>query len=89
MIVIGHDGNSPEAAIRSAGDGCAIVFVSIGGDKEANAIARQAGAIVVDENEQALSTGGRARNAAYRQLKKIAPHIKFVQFIDAECALDP
>jgi len=89
VIVIGHDRNSPEAAIRSAGDGCAIVFVSIGGDKEANAIARQAGAIVVDENEQALSTGGRARNAAYRQLKKIAPHIKFVQFIDAECALDP
>ncbi len=90
VIVVGQDGNiSPEAAIRSAGDGCAIVFVSIGANKEANAIARQAGAIVVDENEQALSTGGRARNAAYRQLKKIAPHIKFVQFVDAECALDP
>ena len=90
VIVVGVEKKaSPEAAIRSVGDGRAIVFASLGASKEANAIARKAGAIVVDESERALTTGGRARNAAYRQLKKVAPHIKFVQFIDAESVLDP
>lgn len=90
VIVVGAGKKvSPEAAIRSAGDGRAIVFVSVGASREANAIARKAGAIVVDENERALTTGGRVRNAAYRQLKKIAPHIKYVQFLDADNVLDP
>ncbi|MEO1243157.1 MAG: AAA family ATPase [Pseudomonadota bacterium] len=90
VIVIGAGKKtSPEAAIRSVGDGRAIVFVSMGASQEANAIARRAGAIVVDENERTLTTGGRARNAAYRQLKKVAPHIKFVQFLNADSVLDP
>ncbi len=80
---------SPEAAIRSAGDGRAIVFVAVGALPEATAIARKAGAVVVEGSDHALNTGGRARNAGYRQLKKIAPHIKYVQFLDAGCALDP
>ncbi len=90
VIVVGVDKNiSPEAAIRSVGDGRAIVFASLGASKEANAIARKSGAIVVDESERALNTGGRARNAAYRQLKRVAPHIKYVQFLDTDCVLDP
>ena len=90
VIVVGVNKNiSPEAAIRSVGDGRAIVFASLGASKEANAIARKSGAIVVDESERALNTGGRARNAAYRQLKKVAPHIKYVQFLDADSVLDP
>lgn len=90
VVVIGVDKNIlPEAAIRSAGDGRAIVFASVGASQEANAIAREAGAVVVDELERSLTTGGRARNAAYRQLKKIAPHIQYVQFVDANNALDP
>jgi general secretion pathway protein A len=90
VIIVGLDKKiSPEAAIRSAGDSRAVVFVSVGANRDANAIARKAGAIVVEENKQTLTTGGRARNAAYRQLKKIAPHIKFVQFLEADCALDP
>lgn len=90
VIVVGVDKNiSPEAAIRSVGDGRAIVFASLGASKEANAIARKSGAIVVEESERALNTGGRARNAAYRQLKKVAPHIKYVQFLDSDSVLDP
>jgi len=90
VIVVGAGKTfSPEAAIRSVGDGRAIVFVSVGAPREANAIARKAGAVVVDENERALTTGGRVRNAAYRQLKKIAPHVKYVQYLDADNVLDP
>lgn len=89
VVVAAGKKASPEAAIRSAGDGRAIVFVAVGASPEATAIARKAGAVIVDGPEQALNTGGRARNAGYRQLKKIAPHIKYVQFLDAHCALDP
>ena len=90
VVVVGASGKtSPEAAIRSAGDGRAIVFVAIGNAPEAITVARRAGAVVVEGGERLLTTGGRARNAGYRQLKKIAPHLRYVQFIDADSALDP
>lgn len=80
---------SPEAAIRSAGDGRAIVFAAVGAAPEAMSIARSTGAIVVDGAGRTLNSAGRARNAGYRQLKKIAPHVQYVQFLNADCALDP
>lgn len=89
VIVGANPKTSPEAAIRAAGDGRAVVFAPIGAAPDALAAARRAGAVVVDGNERMLTTGGRARNAGYRQLKKIAPHIRYVQFVDADCALDP
>lgn len=89
VIVGANPKTSPEAAIRSAGDSRAVVFTAVGAAQDALAIARRAGAVVVDGNERALTTGGRARNAGYRQLKKIAPHLRYVQFVDAGCALDP
>ena len=89
VVVSAHRKISPEAAIRSAGDGRAIVFVAIGAAPEAVAIAKKAGAIVVEDDGHTLNTGGRARNAGYRQLKKIAPHVKYVQFVDAEYAIAP
>ena len=90
IVVVGANARiSPEAAIRSAGDGRAIVFVSVGASEESLTLAKQAGAIIVEGDDRSLATGGRARNAGYRQLKKIAPHLQYVQFIDSENALDP
>ena len=90
VIIVGTNPKiSPEAAIRSAGDSRAVVFAPVGAAPDALAAARRAGAVVVDGGERTLTTGGRARNAGYRQLKKIAPHLRYVQFIDADCALDP
>lgn len=89
VVVFGADpGVSPEAAIRSAGDGRALVFVPASPMPEAVAIARKAGAVIVDPGK-GPQTGGRAKNAGYRQLKKIAPHLRYVQFVDAGAALDP
>jgi hypothetical protein len=89
VVVFGADpGVSPEAAIRSAGDGRALVFVPAGTMPDAVAIARKAGAVIVDPGK-GPQTGGRAKNAGYRQLKKIASHLRYVQFIDAGSALDP
>ena len=90
VIIVGVNVKiSPEAAIRSAGDGRAVVFVPVGGAPEAMTIARKTGAVVVEGGERSLTTGGRARNAGYRQLKKIAPHLRYVQFIDSGYGLDP
>ena len=90
VVIVGTNPKlSPEAAIRSAGDSRAVVFTAVGPAQDALAIARRAGAVVVDGNERPLTTGGRARNAGYRQLKKIAPHLRYVQFVEAGCALDP
>ncbi|MEX6632103.1 AAA family ATPase [Hyphococcus lacteus] len=90
VVVLGIDPKiSPEAAIRSAGNGRAIVFVPMGAMPEAMAAARNAGAIIAEQGGKAAPSSGRARNAGYRQLKKIAPHIRYVQFIDVNCVLDP
>lgn len=90
IVVVGANPKTlPEAAIRSAGDSRAIVFAPVGLAPEPLAVARRAGAVIVEGDERSLATGGRARNAGYRQLKKIAPHLRYVQFIDSDYALDP
>lgn len=43
----------------------------------------------VIEVPDAFATEGRARNAAYRHLKKQAPDIQFVQFLTGDITLDP
>jgi Glycosyl transferase family group 2 len=90
VVVVASDNKaSPEAAIRSAGDGRAIVFVAVGGAPDATATAKGAGAVIAEGSERSFIPAGRARNAGYRQLKKIAPHLEYVQFVDADAALDP
>ncbi len=90
IVIVATDAKiSPEASIRSAGDGRAIVFVAVGAAPEATAIAKKAGAVVAEGPERSFTPAGRARNAGYRQLKEIAPHLQYVQFIDSDCALDP
>ncbi len=90
VVVVGEDPKvSPEAAVRSCGDGRAVVFVASGYAPEAVAVARRAGAVIAEEGSNGFSTSGRARNAGYRQLKKIAPHMRYVQFVNAKSALDP
>ncbi len=89
VVVATNDNASPKTAIHSAGDGRAIVFVAVGGAPDATAIAKSAGAVIAEGPDRSFSPAGRARNAGYRQLKKIAPHLQYVQFVDAETTLDP
>ncbi|MEO1137194.1 MAG: AAA family ATPase, partial [Pseudomonadota bacterium] len=78
VVVIGEDPQiSPEASIRSASNDRPVVFVPMTVMNDAVAAARKAGAVVVDPGN-GLQTGGRAKNAGYRQLKKIAPNVDFV-----------
>ena len=88
VIVGGTRGASPEAVIRGCGDGRAIVFVPYGDDTEVVAQARAAGAVIADVGDRPFNSIGRARNAGYRQLKQIAPHMRYVQFLDYGSVLD-
>ena len=90
VVVVGVDPKvSPEASIRSVAGSRAVVFAPLVPMQDAVAIARKAGAVIVENDGKPLQTGGRARNAGYRLLKKLAPDMEYVQFIDAGGALDP
>ncbi|MEZ5893837.1 MAG: AAA family ATPase [Parvularculaceae bacterium] len=88
VVYSGDPRVSPEAAIRSAGER-PVVFAPALQMPDAIAAARRLGAGVIDPPAKGMLTAGRARNAGYRQLKKIAPNLHYVQFIDAAAAIDP
>lgn len=86
IVVIGADAGTAETAF-SAPENASIVSVAAAGSEAAKA-AREAGFELV-ELERGATGGGRARNAGYRRLKKIAPDLKYVQFIEAGALIEP
>lgn len=72
---------------RSAPDGAIVVATALAGGRGADA-ARACGVDLV-EIDPAGFTPGRARNAGYRRLKKLAPQLKFVQFVESGVEIDP
>jgi type II secretory pathway predicted ATPase ExeA len=73
-------------ALRGLDSKIQSVYVCESGDPGA-AAARTAGAQVVEIADRTLSPG-RARNAGYRHLKKVEPALAYVQFVEADVALD-
>ena len=61
-----------------------VVYVTYSGLSEHREAARDAGAIVVKMRGENETPPARCRNAGFRQLRKIAPDIKYVQFLDAD-----
>jgi hypothetical protein len=47
------------------------------------------GADVVDLDARAPFTAARARNAGFEQLLRIKPELRYVQFVDGDCELQP
>ncbi|WP_341211784.1 glycosyltransferase [uncultured Limimaricola sp.] len=71
-----------------AGTGASVVYVDSGSTDDSLAIARAAGARVVELDANAPFTAARARNAGFAALREAGlPEV--VQFIDGDCALDP
>lgn len=88
VVIVGRDLRvSPVEAVKACGDGRAIVFAPVGEAPERVAEAARAGAVIADAPEAPFDSVGRARNAGYRQLKQIAPHMRYVQFLDSDAAL--
>lgn len=85
VVVICVKGDAVASA-RSASSGRPLVAVVQTGSPNIAAL-REAGIDHV-ELDAANFSGGRARNAGYRRLKKLAPSIQFVQFVESGYLLD-
>lgn len=85
IVVLGGENGMIETAL-SAPDNASVVCVSTSGP--AAETVREAELELVELDINSVG-GGRARNAGYRRLKKIAPNLKYVQFIEAGSLIDP
>lgn len=86
VVVVGVDKGISESA-HSALKGAFVVSVGAVGSEAAKAA--RAEELEFVELDLASISGGRARNAGYRRLKKIAPDLAYVQFVDAGAIIDP
>jgi GT2 family glycosyltransferase len=66
-----------------------LVYVDSGSTDGSAQWAREHGVVVVDLDMRMPFTAARARNAGLRQLRLIAPSVRYVQFIDGDCELLP
>lgn len=66
-----------------------VVYVDSGSTDGSLALARAAGAHVVELDMTAPFTAARARNAGFERLMELAPGTEHVQFVDGDCELNP
>ena len=66
-----------------------MVYVDSGSTDGSQDNAAKLGADVVVLDPSLPFTAARARNIGFANLKKLQPNVKFIQFIDGDCTLDP
>jgi len=64
-----------------------VVYVDSGSTDGSVEMARETGVDVVELDQRLPFTAARARNAGFARLAELAPHLKFVQFVDGDCEL--
>jgi glycosyltransferase involved in cell wall biosynthesis len=74
--------------LASLSDAAIVVYVDSGSTDRSVQLAQEQGAEVVELDMSVPFTAARARNAGFRQLREIAPELRYVQFIDGDCELD-
>lgn len=85
-VVIIHADGDLEQTLRAVPAGAPTVVVAVAGVIDA-VDAHGAGIDLVEVDANGFS-GGRARNAGYRRLKKVAPALRFVQFMESGVELE-
>jgi glycosyltransferase involved in cell wall biosynthesis len=76
-------------AARALAPDSPLVYVDSGSTDNSVELARSLHASVVTLDLSTSFTAARSRNAGFRRLKEIAPHVRYVQFLDGDCALQP
>jgi GT2 family glycosyltransferase len=66
-----------------------LVYVDSGSTDQSVAEARARGVEVVSLDTRVPFTAARARNAGLDRLLEIAPHVRYVQFVDGDCEVVP
>ncbi len=89
VVVIGrNEGARLGRCLESvAGPGRAVVYVDSNSTDDSVAIARAAGAEVLELDMSAPFSAARARNAGFARLIQCQSQVEFVQFVDGDCEI--
>src|SRR6476661_10509027 len=87
VIAIGrNEGERLRRCLASvAGRGLPVVYVDSASTDGSAAMARQMDVEVVDLDMSLPFSAARARNMGFERLMRVAPGLKFVQFVDGDC----
>jgi glycosyltransferase involved in cell wall biosynthesis len=89
-IVIGrNEGERLKQCLMSVPQSQLTIYVDSGSTDGSIKWARDYGADVLELDTNAGFTAARARNAGFAQLRKLAPQLEYVQFVDGDCELQP
>jgi GT2 family glycosyltransferase len=87
-IVIGrNEGERLKQCLMSVPESQLTVYVDSGSTDGSIEWARDHGADVIQLDTSAGFTAARARNAGFARLRKVAPQLEYVQFVDGDCEL--
>lgn len=90
VVAIGrNEGDRFRACLASLPNGIPAVYVDSGSTDNSVALAEEAGVHVVHLSTDQGFTAARARNAGWRALLDQHPDLRFIQFLDGDCTLDP
>jgi GT2 family glycosyltransferase len=90
VVAIGRDeGERLRQCLRALSAAAMVVYVDSGSTDGSARWARANGAHVIELDMGLPFTAARARNAGFKRLQELAPDLTCVQFIDADCELDP
>jgi len=86
-VAIGrNEGERLKRCLRSlAGRVDALVYVDSNSTDDSVAFARSLGVEVVELDLSTPFTAARARNEGFQRLRKVAPNVELVQFVDGDC----
>jgi glycosyltransferase involved in cell wall biosynthesis len=87
-IIIGrNEGERLKQCLMSVPQSQLTIYVDSGSTDGSIEWARDYGADVLALDTKAGFTAARARNAGFAQLRKLAPQLEYVQFVDGDCEL--
>ena len=91
IVVIGRNEGARLAGCLAsvAGSGCAVVYVDSDSSDDSAAIAARFGVELLQLDRSRLLSAARARNAGFVRLATSLPGLRFVQFVDGDCTLEP
>lgn len=90
LVIIGrNEGERFRECLESLPPGLPTIYVDSGSTDDSVALAEAAGVQVVHLSSKPGFTAARARNAGWQALLAEHSHLRFIQFLDGDCALDP
>lgn len=91
VVIIGrNEGERLRCCIEAVlGQANEVVYVDSGSSDGSVDLAISLGAAAVSLDMSMPFTAARARNAGFSALKKLAPNLEYVQFVDGDCAIAP